>query len=391
MRRDCDDQICSICHSSITSNDIGYRISVPKKKLKKLSNNTIKQLLVRWDTLHPVNYFHQSCWNNVKNTANGRIGKTELNLMHEVRETIERFDTIEQLRINAKILGDMIKNANRVIAFTGAGISASAGIPTYRGAEGIDTQDAYAGSNSSQPTKKRKIEESDTTTDLIDLTEDNPLKSSLEEEQEEEEMKYELLMPTYAHKALTVLHQNGYLHYCITQNCDNLHQKSLFPREFISELHGNVFCEYCEKCFHEYYRSYAVDEWSTDCYNEPWFRRCPQCHYGHYTGRKCSQKGCQGRLKDTIVNFGDDLHERVLGGYPAAERECNNGDICLAIGTSLTVSPANDLPLRCKELVILNLQETDYDSQAKVRCWSTADMMMKLILEELNIASSIVE
>jgi NAD+-dependent protein deacetylase sirtuin 6 len=370
--RCCDHQVCCICQQEITPQQISYRISVPTKKLSRLKQETINKLEIKWKRNESSNYFHRKCWEDLSSspkTARGRIGTTESNLMQEVEETIERFDTLELLRNYAKEIADLIRQSRHTVAFTGAGLSASAGIPTYRGADGIDTIDAHGGSQPLAKKQKREEEEKEE-----------------KEEEEEEEVRYELLVPTYSHRALTALHRQGLLQYCITQNCDNLHQKSLFPRDCLSELHGNVFCEYCERCLKEYYRSYSVDEWSTDCRNEAWYRRCSQCGYGHYTSRKCSVKGCKGLLKDTIVNFGDDLHETVLGGFPAAERECERADLCLAIGTSLTVTPASDLTLKCRDLVILNLQKTDFDDRVKVRCWATCDLMMRLILEELGVA-----
>jgi NAD+-dependent protein deacetylase sirtuin 6 len=399
FRRDCDGKSCVICRSLVQGSDVAYRISVPTKRLLKLKQETIQKLQIPWDYSNKktVNYFHLNCWEDVRKNStarNLRIDKTELNLMNEVQETIERFDTLEQLRRNAQMIAEIMKQSSHVVAFTGAGISVTAGIPTYRGADGIDTLDAYgasttaisASTNSSsieQPPVSKKQKITHQSSDEVKCQDDASVE---DEEEEEEEFQYESLLPTYSHLALTTLQKENYLHYCITQNCDNLHLKSGFPREYLSELHGNVFCEYCEKCLEEYYRSFAVDEYSTDCYKESWYQECPQCHYGHYTGRKCTKKKCKGLLKDTIVNFGDDLHETVLGGYPAAERECDRGDLCLAIGTSLTVTPAADLTLRCKDLVIINLQQTDFDTKAKVRCWATSDMMLRLIIEELGLS-----
>ena len=33
--------------------------------------------------------------------------------------------------------------------------------------------------------------------------------------------------------------------------------------------------------------------------------KCPSCKHNHYTSRKCSNDKCKGKLRDTIVNFGD--------------------------------------------------------------------------------------
>lgn len=120
-----------------------------------------------------------------------------------------------------------------------------------------------------------------------------------------------------------------------------------------------------------------------DSYNEPWWVTCPTCHYNHYTSRECTVQGCKGKLKDTIVNFGDMLHDRVLGGLPRAESECRQADICLCLGSSLTVSPANSLPRKAKEIVICNPQVTELDSKAALRVWATSDMFFAFLQEAL--------
>ncbi|HHZ84644.1 MAG TPA: hypothetical protein EYN62_02610 [Gammaproteobacteria bacterium] len=51
---------------------------------------------------------------------------------------------------------------------------------------------------------------------------------------------------------------DGYVKYIISQNGDGLHGLSGIPSDKISELHGNVFLEVCEKCKREYYRPYYV-------------------------------------------------------------------------------------------------------------------------------------
>jgi len=85
------------------------------------------------------------------------------------------------------------------------------------------------------------------------------------------------------------------------------------------------------------------------------------------------------------VNFGDPLHATVLGGLDRATREFSESLVCLAMGSSLSVSPANALPLLPAHLVIVNLQSTDLDDHAAVRVWSTSDAFMGFLAKEVRM------
>lgn len=67
---------------------------------------------------------------------------------------------------------------------------------------------------------------------------------------------YEELCPTYTHEALCKLFQLGFLKYSISQNGDGLHGLPGIPEKDLSELHGNVFIEECEKCDTHYERPF---------------------------------------------------------------------------------------------------------------------------------------
>eukprot|EP00981_Chlorochromonas_danica_P015583 scaffold13576_cov179-Ochromonas_danica.AAC.1 len=238
----------------------------------------------------------------------------------------------------------MIRQSHHSICFTGAGISVSAGIPTYRGAEGIDTIASLA---QPPPPQQQQGSSKKRSAEVIDSKKTKKAKPSIEEEEEEEEEEdtdYTKLQPTFAHNALVELYHKGLLHYLITQNCDDLH----------------------------------------DCYGEKWYRKCPRCRHNHYTGRYCKDKKCKGKLRDTIINFGDLLHDRVLGGLPRAMEEGEHADLCLAVGSSLTVTPANSLPTLAKQLVIINPQASELDEKAIVRVWATADIFFRLLMKALD-------
>lgn len=363
LQRKCDGEKCRRCDEELTESDKACAVAVPSKRIAKLSKKSLEQFCIPWDVSRNSNFFHLACWERSMTEA----GRVEKRILDEVVDTIEKFDTVGKIREDAHKLATLLRQSKQTICFTGAGLSAAAGIPTYRGAEGIDTI-AVTGGALNEPSNKRQRTE---------VAESDEIEETTDPDEE-----YTRLQPSAAHRALVDLHQAGRLQYCITQNCDDLHGKSGFPRDCMSELHGNVFCEYCELCWKEYFRDYCVDLWSTDCHKEPWFEKCRSCRFNHYTSRICDEPRCGGKLRDTIVNFGDDLHKRVLGGLPKAIRKARHSDVCLCLGTSLTVTPACDIPVMATHYFVCNLQDTPLDRGAAVRSWSTCDMFFAILAAE---------
>jgi mono-ADP-ribosyltransferase sirtuin 6 len=107
----------------------------------------------------------------------------------------------------------------------------------------------------------------------------------------------------------------------------------------------------------------------------------------HRTGRKCAR--CDGDLHDSIVNFGEDLPKDTL---QTAYRHAKAADLCLVLGSSLTVTPASDVPATvCKKrkarLVICNLQETPLDYLSdEIRVHAKTDDLMVRVMADLGIS-----
>ena len=227
---------------------------------------------------------------------------------HATKEQMEeKEDSAEVLDEKIKTLAQMLRESKHTIAFTGAGISTSAGIPDFRGPQGVWTLRATGG---------RRTDRTVPTLSAI---------------------------PTPCHMALVKLAEDGLLKYLISQNVDGIHRKSGIPPANLSELHGNTNLEICDRCGKEYLRDY-------DCQNGA----CVD----HHTGRKCSVAGCDGDLMDTIINFGQSLPlHSVQRGFEESEQ----ADLCICLGSSLTVTPAADMPKlvgkkKDANLVIVNLQ-----------------------------------
>lgn len=259
-------------------------------------------------------------------------------------EKKEYFDSPDVLDKKIDQLANLVLKAKHFIAFTGAGISTSAGIPDYR--SGINTvlpTGPGCWEKKAQHIKSQKAK----------------LRTSMQS-----------AIPTPTHMALNELCSSGYLKFLISQNVDGLHRRSGFPGKYMSELHGNTNLEYCKKCGKEYLRDFRC-------------RTAAKVH-DHETGRKCH---CGGKLCDSIINFGENLRAKDIdAGFEHSEM----ADLCLAMGSSLRVTPAADMPAvvgkkKDASLVIVNLQKTPLDSLAAIKINALCDKVMEMLCEKLKL------
>ncbi|XP_064404498.1 NAD-dependent protein deacylase sirtuin-6-like isoform X2 [Halichondria panicea] len=266
--------------------------------------------------------------------------------IREEDETKEFFDSPEELKTKVSQLADWIRQSKHFIAFTGAGISTSAGIPDFR--SGIHTKLGTGPGKWELRAKGvgRDAKKHKTTTTVKAI-------------------------PTPTHMSIVQLVREGILHAVVSQNCDGLHRRSGLITDKLYELHGNSNVEKCCKCKKEYLRDFRV--------------RTAVGARKHKTGRKCDNPACRGDLKDTIINFGENLPEVTLDcSFEHAKR----ADLCLAMGSSLTVTPAADIPEttgKKKGLVIVNLQRTPLDHLAAMRINGKCDDVMKLLMSKLGL------
>jgi NAD-dependent deacetylase len=146
--------------------------------------------------------------------------------------------------------------------------------------------------------------------------------------------------PNTGHQAVFELQEMGKLAFLISQNIDNLHLKSGIKPELLAELHGNLSLVRCLSC------DFKMDRVEGE-------KKCPLCG---------------GKLKSSVVDFGDSLPVKDLEDSIQHAREC---DLFIVVGSSLVVYPAADLPRlaieRGRKLVIINQGETPYDGQVDLR------------------------
>lgn len=96
---------------------------------------------------------------------------------------------------------------------------------------------------------------------------------------------------------------------------------------------------------------------------------------------------CGGDLLDSIVNFSE-----ALPAEPQRRARANarKADLCLVLGSSLTVTPACTIPQsvgarKSTKYAICNLQKTDQDGLTDLRIWSKTDDLMIRVMEKLGI------
>jgi mono-ADP-ribosyltransferase sirtuin 6 len=256
---------------------------------------------------------------------------------HKTAEAMQEIeDSPEVLAEKLDTLAAMVNASRYFVAYTGAGVSTSAGIPDFRGPEGVWTLEAQG--------RKRTA----ATTPCLQAR------------------------PTLTHMALVTLERQGILKHLISSNCDGIHRKSGFDPTKLTEVHGNGNMEECEDCHTRYYRDL----------------KCHRLQRGrdHYTGRHCPK--CNGRLLEWTIDFGQNLPEDMLAsGFEEGRR----ADLTLCLGSSLTVSPSCDMPRatakkRGGKLVVVNLQRTPLDDLCALRIFARTDTVIRGLMERLGVA-----
>ena len=219
-----------------------------------------------------------------------------------------------------------IADAERIVAFTGAGISTESGIPDFRSPGGVWT-------------KLRPIEFGD-------------FLASTEARRESWRRKFasdEVIRqatPNAGHRALARLHEQRKMTAVVTQNIDGLHQASGVPDDKVIELHGNATYAACLDCR----RRYELD-WVREIFADN--EQLPLC------------TSCGGLIKTATISFGQSM--------PPTEMERTqvvtlDADLFIVLGSSLVVYPAAGFPILAKRngarLVIVNRDPTEMDEMA---------------------------
>lgn len=221
-----------------------------------------------------------------------------------------------------------IRDAQRIVVLTGAGISTESGIPDFRGPRGVWTKDPMA----------EKL------SDIRYYMSDPEVRKA--------SWKSRLSHPAWSakpnagHFALATLEKRGKLHALITQNIDELHQIAGNSPDRIIEVHGTLRKVVCMACGATAPMQTALDRVRAG-------EDDPRCLH------------CGGILKSATISFGQPLVPEVIDRAMRCAREA---DLFLAIGTSLQVYPiANAVGVARAagaRIVILNAEQTPFDGIA---------------------------
>ncbi|NCC95826.1 MAG: RNA polymerase subunit sigma [Synergistales bacterium] len=224
------------------------------------------------------------------------------------------------IKEDAKKCSRLLERSRSALALTGAGISTGAGIPDFRGPNGI-----YSGKNGLNMER------------IFDI--DFFMK--------EPKIFYDFYrnfintvdeaIPTYTHSFLAALESCKKLSGVITQNIDALHQRA--GSTSVHEIHGSVWTSSCTLCGKKCDYQTAKDRILSSS--------VPTCD-------------CGGIVKPDIVFFGEKV--RHLEECACLSEEA---DLLFVLGSSLAVAPASYLPSLCRgTVVIVNKGEVNFSNTA---------------------------
>jgi NAD-dependent deacetylase len=231
------------------------------------------------------------------------------------------------MRTNQRSLVEYLALAQRILIFTGAGISTGSGIPDFRGPQGVWKKRQPVYYQDFMTSEAARLEHWDYKLEGWEAFRD--------------------ARPNVVHHAIVKLEKAGKLLAVITQNIDGLHSAAGTSAQRLVEVHGTNSQVECQSC-HE--------------------RSDPAPHFEYFRRHRqppiCQ---CGGFLKPATISFGQDLNPMEI---KRAQDAALNADLVVALGSTLSVYPAASFPLMAAErgarYVIINRGETEHDNEPSV-------------------------
>ncbi|MEA1903408.1 MAG: Sir2 family NAD-dependent protein deacetylase [Actinomycetota bacterium] len=228
---------------------------------------------------------------------------------------------------------DVLRPAEQILVFSGAGLSTESGIPDFRGPDGLWT----------------KVDPDDFTIERYRHKRDLRVQGWKMHIAGELWGARSTVQPNKGHMAIKALRDRGRLAGVVTQNIDGLHHQSGLEDDFVAELHGNVRNAHCMSCDGTW-PTESVLEWVEAGEEDP---ACPRCG---------------GLVKTDTIMYGEVLPDeevRKAGIFLAI------AEAVLVVGSTVSVWPAADFVIRAanqaKPIVVINRGPTEVDHIAAVK------------------------
>ena len=226
------------------------------------------------------------------------------------------------MQTDGERLIELLHAGKSILLFTGAGISTGSGISDFRGPEGIWKKRQPVYYHDFMRSEDARVEHWDYKLE----TWPSFLKAR----------------PNATHQAIVRLERASKVRAVVTQNIDGLHALAGTSAEKLVELHGtNGFVE-CQSCGK---------------------RSDPGPHFQQFEKtRQPPLCECGGFLKPATISFGQNLRNEDL---ERAEEAAKAADLVVALGSTLSVHPAANIPLLAAAsgapYVIINRGPTEHD------------------------------
>ena len=247
----------------------------------------------------------------------------------------------------ASTLAKHISAADRGVVFTGAGISTESGIPDFRSPGGVWSK--------MQPIY------------FQDFVSDREARRDGWRRVFDRSAGWTGASPYAGLHAIAKLVETGKITSVVTQNVDNLHQDGGVPDAQVIEVHGNASYAKCLNCGKRYTYEVLRPRYEAD--------EDIICDF------------CNGLLKSATISFGQAMPEDKM---MLAESEAVSCDLMIAIGSSLVVYPAANIPLIAKQngakYVIINREETEHDVYADLVIHSEIGPLLRETMTELGLS-----
>ncbi|MBZ0198693.1 MAG: NAD-dependent deacylase [Ignavibacteriaceae bacterium] len=229
----------------------------------------------------------------------------------------------------------IISNARSVVFFTGAGISAESGIPTFRGKDGIWNKlrpEELANFDAFMRNPKLVWEWYKHRMEIVHKSE-----------------------PNAGHLAIAEMQNMFDKVTVVTQNIDNLHIRA--GSKTVYELHGNIERNYCVKCKQFFNKDFDIS------------KGAPMCK-------------CGGLIRPDVVWFGEYLPEDQFTAGDNAARQC---DLFFIVGTSGVVYPAASLIFTAKNngatLIEINIEPTEVCSSVNYSLYGKSGSILPELIK----------